>query len=66
MSYLGLVNEYYELRELEHQQYHMEENFFEPGCVFCVAEKCHSCNGTGMSKDCNEICKMCDGRGRII
>lgn len=68
MSYPGLLYELGDQRDSkqkEHEEYHVAENIFEEGCNFCVVEKCLDCRGRGMTEQC-EICKRCDGRGRIL
>lgn len=66
MSYPGLLEERYELIEKDHQEFHIDQHIFQKGCNFCIAEKCNACEGTGMTNDCHDICRKCDGRGRVI
>lgn len=66
MSYQGLAENLYEAREKEHQEYHINEHFFDKNCEWCKVEMCIQCQGTGMDKACNLICGRCGGIGRII
>lgn len=70
MSYQERHNDNpFDIREAvqrEHEEMHMGENIFDEKCVFCNAEKCGQCKGSGMNRQLNMICGLCNGRGRII
>lgn len=53
----------YELRQIEHEENHVNQGTFEEGCVWCEAERCQECKGRGMTQKC-DLCLKCNGRGR--
>lgn len=67
MSYPGLREEtLLELKEREHQDYHIAEHIFDEGCEWCKVEKCGQCKGLGMSQNGTFVCGKCNGRGRLL